>query len=143
MVNQRGDLAEMKKASSSGVPATIEFKNNFYYIEEFIDFVKSKKDRLKSYDRCFMYDIYTENKTPQKIHSKMKVYVGETPTFDEDDNEVYPEDVRELGLTFLYSCDNFQDVVDLAYKQKPNATFEEVIRCLNHYSDFDDFLDLN
>jgi hypothetical protein len=35
-----------------------------------------------------------------------------------------------------------KEVVDLAYEQKPTASTEEVGRCLSHYADYDDFLDL-
>lgn len=38
--------------------------------------------------------------------------------------------------------EQFQDVVDLAYRQKKSASTKEVILCLNHYSKHDDFLDL-
>jgi len=39
-----------------------------------------------------------------------------------------------------YMCEHFRDVVDLAYKQKPTASSEAIIRCLNHYDKYDDFL---
>ncbi|EED99314.1 conserved hypothetical protein [Burkholderia multivorans CGD1] len=39
--------------------------------------------------------------------------------------------------------EHLQDVIDLAYKQKPTASIDEVIKCLNHYSKYDDFLDLS
>jgi hypothetical protein len=72
----------------------------------------------------------------------MEVYVGDVPDFDEEDMELLPESVIKLGLGLGYMPEHFQDVVDLAYRQKPAATIEEVIRCLNHYDKFDNFLDL-
>nr|WP_309851634.1 MULTISPECIES: hypothetical protein [unclassified Caballeronia] len=54
-----------------------------------------------------------------------------------------PDQVNDCSLAFLYLGENFQAVVDLAHKQKPNATTEEVIRCLNHYADHNNFLDLS
>uniref|UniRef100_UPI00403F616F DUF7716 domain-containing protein n=1 Tax=Massilia sp. METH4 TaxID=3123041 RepID=UPI00403F616F len=38
--------------------------------------------------------------------------------------------------------EHLQDVVDLAVRQKPSASDNEIIRCLNYYVEFDDFLDL-
>ncbi len=51
--------------------------------------------------------------------------------------------MKDCGYAFLYSGESFQAVVDLAMKQKPSASVEEVIRCLNYYSNNDDFLDLS
>ncbi|HDR9587351.1 TPA: hypothetical protein QDC22_004999 [Burkholderia stabilis] len=110
--------------------------NKFYKIENMIEFVKNKKDR----DAIYM--IYVPEDTDD-LQLGMNVYVGDVPDFDDDDNEVLPESVVTMGLEIGYRREHFQDVVDLAYKQKPTASSEEVIRCLNHYATYDDFLDLH
>ncbi|NTX29777.1 hypothetical protein HT746_22065 [Burkholderia pyrrocinia] len=110
--------------------------NAFYKIEDLVCLVKDKKDR----DAIYM--IYVQ-KDVDDLLPGMEVYVGDVPDFDEDDNEVFPESVTTLGLERGYMREQFQDVIDLAYKQKPAASTEEVIRCLNHYARFDDFLDLH
>ncbi|RQS28080.1 hypothetical protein DIE03_19815 [Burkholderia sp. Bp8992] len=110
--------------------------NAFYEIEEVIDLVKSKKDRAA------IYMIYVPEDTDD-LRPGMDVYVGDVPDFDDDDNEVLPKSVLALGLEIGYGREHFQNVVDLAYKQKPTASSEEVIRCLNHYATYDDFLDLH
>jgi hypothetical protein len=51
--------------------------------------------------------------------------------------------VNDRSLAFLYPGENFQAAVDLAHKQKPKATTEEVMQCLNHYADHNNFLDLS
>ncbi|WP_185733812.1 hypothetical protein [Burkholderia sp. Bp8986] len=58
----------------------------------------------------------------------MNVYVSHVPDFDDDDNEVLLESVVTLELEIGYMREHFQGVVDLAYKQKPTASSEEVIR---------------
>ncbi|MEJ8852793.1 hypothetical protein WKW82_39815 [Variovorax rhizosphaerae] len=72
----------------------------------------------------------------------INVFVIETVGFDDGDNEVYPANVKANNLELGYSRDHFQDVVDLAFKQKPNALAHEVVRALSHYAEHDDFLDL-
>lgn len=110
--------------------------NSFYKIEDLIGMVKDKKDR----DAIYM--IYVP-KNVDDLEPGMEVYVGDVPDFDENDNEFLPEFVVTLGLDRGYMREHFQDVVDLAYKQKATASIEEVIRCLNHYARYDDFLDLH
>lgn len=110
--------------------------NTFYKIDDLISLVKDKKDR----DAIYM--VYVSKDT-EDLLPDMDVYVGDVPDFDEKDNEVLPESVIALGLEVGYMREHFQDVVDLAYKQKPAASTEEIIRCLNHYAKYDDFLDLH
>ena len=110
--------------------------NAFYTLDDLIGLVKEKKDR----DAVYM--IYVR-KGVDDLQPGMEVYVGDVPDFDDDDNEVLPQSVTALGLEQGYMREHFQDVVDLAYKQKPTASAEEVVRCLNHYAQHDDFLDLH
>lgn len=110
--------------------------NEFYKIEDLIDLVRDKNER----DAIYM--IYVPKNVGDLIPG-MEVYVGPVPDFDEDDNEVVPDSVTKKNLEFGYMREHFQDVVDLAHKQKPNASKEEIIRCLNHYAQYDDFLDLH
>jgi hypothetical protein len=42
----------------------------------------------------------------------------------------------------FYSCQNFQDVIDLAYSQKNNASINDYIKCLNYYAEKDTFLEI-
>ncbi len=109
--------------------------NTFYKIDDLISLVREKKDR----DAVYM--VYVQKDTDD-LRIGTDVYVGDVPDFDDDDNEVFPESVIALGLEQGYMREHLQDVIDLAYKQKPTASTEEVVRCLNHYSKYDDFLDL-
>ena len=110
--------------------------NRFYKLEELIDLVKRKKGR----DAIYMVYVPTDTASPQ---SGMDVYVGDVPSFDDEDNEVFPASVIAMGLERGYMQEHFEDVVDLAYKQKPTASTDEMIRCLSHYAQHDSFLDLH
>jgi len=110
--------------------------NAFYNIDDLILRVKNKEDREA------VYMIYID-KNKDSLEAGMKVYVGDVPDFDDDDNEVFPGNVVSLGLGFGYMREHFQDVVDLAYKQKPTALTEDIIQCLNYFAQYDDFLDLH
>jgi hypothetical protein len=109
--------------------------NTFYKIDDLICLAKEKEDRES------IYMIYVPKNTDD-LEVGMNVYVGDVPDFDENDNEVLPASIASHGLEVGYMREHFQDVVDLAYKQKPSASIEEIIQCLNHYAEHDDFLDL-
>lgn len=110
--------------------------NRFYKIEDLVRLVKEKKGR----DAIYM--IYVPKDTDD-LTPGMDVYVGDVPAFDDDDNEVFPESVIALGLERGYMQEHFEDVVDVAYKQRPTASADDVIRCLNYYAQHDSFLDLS
>ncbi|ALK30272.1 DUF7716 domain-containing protein [Burkholderia plantarii] len=110
--------------------------NSYYKIDDLIEIVKNKEDR----DSIYM--VYVPDGTDD-LSVGMQVYVGDVPDFDEDDNEVFPDFVGNNGLEVGYRRDQFQDVIDLAYRQKPTASIDEVVECLNHYAEYDDFLDLS
>jgi hypothetical protein len=110
--------------------------DTFCKIDDLICLVKDKKDRSAA------YMVYVPKNT-EELQLGMEVYVGDVPDFDGDDNEILPTSVVALGLEAGYMREHFQDVVDLAYKQKPTSSVEEIIRCLNHYAGYDDFLDLH
>lgn len=119
-----------------------QFKNKEYQVEDFIALVREKRDRTVGYDKAYLYDVYGDD-SDDGFRPGMTIYVGDTVQADDDGEEFYPAQVNDLGYSFLYSGENFQAVVDLAYRQKPTATIEEVVRCLNHYEQYDDFLDLH
>jgi hypothetical protein len=73
---------------------------------------------------------------------EQKYFVDDYPTGNDDDEDVFPEQIQQLGLNLAYSGEQFEDVIALAFDQKPAANLEDVVRALNHYSAHDDFLDL-
>jgi hypothetical protein len=110
--------------------------NSYYKIDDLIEIVGNRGDR----DSIYM--VYVPDGTDD-LSVGMQVYVGDVPDFDEDGNEVFPDFVSDNGLEVGCKRDQFQDVIDLAYRQKPDASIDEVVECLNHYAEYDDFLDLS
>ena len=106
----------------------------FYPIEELISLVRAGADRE------VVYSLYAHSGA-ESAYGGMLLFVGHTGDVD-DDQDIPPGIVTRAGLAYFYSADQFQDVVDLAYNQKPDASTQEVINCLNHYAEKDDFLDL-
>lgn len=110
--------------------------NTFYKIDDLITLVRDKVDR----DATYM--VYAPKGT-DNLYLGMDVYVGDVPDFDDDDNEIFPDFVESLNLEVCYMREHFQDVIDLAFRQKPSASTNEIIACLNYYAEHDDFLDLS
>lgn len=104
-------------------------------IEDLIEFVKARKDRT------IYYDVYSKN--GDDFFPEETVFVDSSVQVDDDDKEIYPSAVLNRKFRFAYSGEQFQDVVDLAVKQKPNVTSFEIIKALNYYSEHDAFMDLN
>jgi hypothetical protein len=73
---------------------------------------------------------------------EQEYFVDAYPTGNDDDEDVFPEQVQQLGLSLTYYGEQFEDVINLALDQNPDASLEDVVRALNHYSAHDDFLDL-
>ena len=114
------------------------FKNKVYKIEDFINLVKEKKERLPNYDFEYCYAVYAKNDNVE-IHDE--VFIGNSIDFDENDNEVYPEFVITNGFHYFCSDQNIQDVVDLAVRQDADVSNQKLIDALNYYIDNDDFKD--
>lgn len=104
-------------------------------IESLIDCVKRRVERDISYA---IYSASGDDFSPTD-----EVFVDENVFVTDDDEEVYPAAVVARKLRFAYSAHNFQDVVDLAVKQKPGVSDERIIEALNYYSEHDDFLDMD
>ncbi|KVQ18669.1 hypothetical protein [Burkholderia cepacia] len=119
-----------------------DFKNRTFTLADFIAVVRAKAERPESYDPAWQYDVYG-NDGDADWCPRQTIYIGDKVQVDDDDRERYPARVTELGYVFRYSCEHFQDVVDLACRQKPGASVDDLVRCLNHFDRHDDFLDLD
>jgi hypothetical protein len=109
--------------------------NRFYPIADFITLVREGKDRQVD------YWIYLAAGTTS-LTAETSLFIGETLGFDSNGVEVLPEPALRQNLKYGFHPEQFQDVVDLAFEQKPAASTNEVVRCLNHYAEHDCFLDL-
>lgn len=104
-------------------------------IEDLIELVKARKDRT------IYYDVYS--KSGDDFFPEETVFIDSSVQVDDDDKEIYPPAVVNGKFRFAYSGEQFQDVVDLTMRQKPNVTSNEIIQALNYYSRHDDFMDLD
>ena len=68
-------------------------------------------------------------------------YLEEPPEVTEEDEEIFPEFVVKEGLKFLYSGENFESVIEVAFDQKPRPSVKEFIDSLNYYRQYDAFLE--
>lgn len=118
-----------------------DFKNKTWILGDFIKFVQEKKDRSIKYDAHYDYCIYASD-VEDRLYSEMIIYVGNTSEFDENDKEIFPSEVIKMNFWFEYSCENFQDVIDLATKQNATISVQKIIECLNYYNEHDTFLDV-
>jgi len=119
----------------------VDFKNKTWILSDFIKFVQDKKDRSENYNADYYYDIYAAD-NDDKLFPEMTIYVGNTVEVDDDDNEIFPPEVDKLNFWIKYSCDNFQDVIDLATTQDSNVTINKIVECLNYYRERDTFLNI-
>ncbi|MFJ4347215.1 hypothetical protein [Pseudomonas sp. NPDC089401] len=110
--------------------------NSLYPLETFIHLVKNRLER------DHLYAIYSPQDS-QQLACGQPVYVGDLPDYDDEDNEHLPQAVKAMGYTFCYMREHFQDVIDLAVSQHPGVSDEALVCCLNHYDEYDDFLDVS
>ncbi|GKX57486.1 hypothetical protein SOASR030_35980 [Leminorella grimontii] len=126
--------------------ATVEFQHDgqpslkifrldtFYAIEDLIDCVKAEVESNTD------YAVYSAN--DDDFCSNASFFIAAGVGIDDHDNEIYPKSVRQRGLQYMCSCGLIQDVVSVAIRQKADASHEEIIQALNHYSKYDNFLEL-
>ncbi len=121
---------------------SLDFKGRAWPIAEFIARVQARTERTgHAADAAWHYDVYGDD--TDAWHAGQTVYVGDPVQVDDDDRLVLPPDVVARGHAFRCSGEQFQDVVDLAFRQCPDASIDAVIRCLAHFLQHDDFLDLH
>ncbi|MEN5240358.1 MULTISPECIES: DUF7716 domain-containing protein [Pseudomonas] len=109
--------------------------NEVYRLEDLIGLVRNKADR-----GC-IYAVYSKMGVDE-LALGQEVFAGDTPSYDDGENEVLPQKVQDADYELCYMRDSFQDVIDLAVSQNPKVSNEVLVRCLNHYADYDDFLDV-
>ncbi|WNW10417.1 hypothetical protein RRX38_04375 [Pseudomonas sp. DTU_2021_1001937_2_SI_NGA_ILE_001] len=108
-------------------------RDQYHSLAELIDAVKASGTQDDNF--C----VYGEDRDALEISARY--FIAGYPEVI-DDKEIYPPSVRRESLSYLYSGESFVDVVMLAQKQKPDATYADYVKALNHYQDNDDFLDL-
>lgn len=90
-----------------------------------------------------LYDMYIYTyKFEENISADLVCFIEEPPDVTDEDEEIFPDFVVEEGLVFLYSGENFESVIEVAFDQKKNPSMEEFLDSLNFYREHDAFLDL-
>lgn len=108
-------------------------KNNQYSLSDVISYMKF----IDSRDDNFC--LYGEAEEELKINGNY--YVLDFPEVDDNDKEIYPKIAQDKKLYYLYSGQQFADVIDSVVAQKPSASLAEFVKALNFYSKNDNFLD--
>lgn len=108
-------------------------KDHQYSLADIISYMK--KIELRNDNFC----LYGESDDILKADGYY--YIADYPDADDYDNEIYPQIVRSKGLHYLYSGQQFADVIDSVVEQKPLASLDEFVNALNYYSKNDNFLD--
>ncbi|ELY2909924.1 DUF7716 domain-containing protein [Cronobacter dublinensis] len=108
-------------------------KDSKYSLSDIISYMKITDSRND--DFC----LYGES--DERLNANWHYYIADYPDVDDNDEEIYPEIVRIKKLHYLYSGEQFADVVDSVVEQKPSATLDDFVKALNFYSENDDFLD--
>ena len=121
-----------------------------YKISDLIELVTKdywavNQDGINSNHQCpdtGIYDLYIyTNNFEELIVEDLICYLEEPPEITDEDEEVFPEFVIKEGLTFLYSGENFESVIEVAFDQKHQPSMQEFIDSLNHYREYDSYLD--
>ena len=109
------------------------------------DYWEVNKDGVNSNHQCpytGIYDLYIYTGQFQDAgFEDLICYLEEPPEVTEEDEEIFPEFVVEEGLVFLYSGENFESVIEVAFNQKRQPSMKEFIDSLNYYRDNDSFLE--
>ena len=109
------------------------------------DYWEVNKDGVNSNHQCpdtGIYDLYIyTGQFQDAVFEDLICYLEEPPEVTEEDEEIFPELVVEEGLVFLYSGENFESVIEVAFNQKRQPSMKEFIDSLNYYRDNDSFLE--
>ncbi len=89
-----------------------------------------------------IYDLYIYTKKFEEIvFEDLICYLEEPPEVTDEDEEVFPEFVVNEGFVLLYSGEDFESVIEVAFDQKKQPSVQEFIDSLNYYREYDAYLD--
>lgn len=109
-------------------------RNKEYSLAEIITYMRDTKcqdDNFCLYGSDSDDDLIIDN----------KYFISDYPKV-ENDKEIYPLPIQQKKFSYIYSGEQFADVISSISDQKSSATIDEYVRALNYYLEHDDFLDL-
>jgi hypothetical protein len=106
-------------------------RNQYYKLSEIIDCLKATGEQGD--DFCLYGD------DQEQLDLAASYFIADYPEVN-NDREIYPGSVQEKGLDYLYSGQQFADVVTLLLEQKPDAVHDDYVKALNYYQENDDFM---
>lgn len=68
-------------------------------------------------------------------------YLDSYPIISDDDEEIFPDFVKEKSLSLLYYGEQFEDVLMNVLEQKNSPIIDDYISALDYYSKYDTFKD--
>ena len=101
-----------------------------------MDIISDMKEKDSRNDNFCLYGEFDE-----LLKADEKYYVADYPDVDGNDNEIYHKIVIDKKLHYLYSGQQFADVIDTVVEQRPSASIDDFVKALNYYLLNDDFLD--
>jgi len=107
-------------------------RNSYKQFSEIVEYIRNSGD--EGDDFC-LYGGGSD-----VLNSTDEYYISDYPDVI-NDKQILPASVMALGLSYVYSGQQFSDVISLVFEQKPDASFEDCARALNYYQDHDEFLD--
>ncbi len=109
-----------------------------YQLSQIIEIIKSnlEKNGFSNAD----FELYTKEYV-KNAHPNLICYLDIGPTITDDDDEIYPDFVRDNSLEFYFYGQQFEDVISSVLDQKKNPTVGEFVSALNYYTENDAFLD--
>ena len=108
-----------------------------------IDLLKYEYSRHKNDEyEIDGYCIYWEDKTDEYPELTDEIYIGKYPEIDNEDEETFPEEIVKKGWWLCYRDELIQDVIDNAKYQDPNVTYETINKAIDHYNNYDCFMEI-
>ena len=108
-------------------------KQTFHTVAKIIE---SLADDYEAGDEFCLY-----GKTSGELKEDEKYWIDDYPDVSDDGDEIYPDAVVKLSLSYVYSGQQFADVLQNVLSQKKSASTKDFVAALDFYSKNDTFLD--
>jgi len=87
------------------------------------------------------FDLYRES-SDEILEKDTIVYVNDSVTGNENNEDVYPEFITKNGLEFCCSGEIFIDVLLSVLEQTKNPSINNLVSAINYYNEHDTYLEI-